>query len=64
LGARHAAQACLTMGKGRRRHVVGAVVDLLHASTAVIFALAEPRWRRTASLSAAISVAFAAGELL
>ena len=63
LGARHIVQALATIGRGSPWHSVGGLVDLLHASSAVVFAIIQPRWRRTASLSAAVSVAFASGEL-
>ncbi len=63
LGARHIAQALLTVITRGRLHRAGGVVDLLHASTMLGLAVVDRRRRRAALTSAAIATLFAAGEL-
>lgn len=63
LGARHVAQAALTLAAPRAMHRVGGVVDLLHAGSMVGLAVLDPRRRRAAALNAVIATLFGAGEL-
>lgn len=59
LGFRHLLQAAVE----RRRPTAavlaaGAIVDGIHAATAVVFAAADRRWRRAAVLDAAVATGF------
>lgn len=63
LGARHIAQALLTVLSRGRLHRAGGVVDLIHASTMLGLAAVDRRRRRAAVTNAAIAILFAAGEL-
>lgn len=69
LGVRHLAQGVGEVllarrgGAGRARHL-GAVVDALHAASAVGLAVADHRWRRAALIDASVAIAFAGGGLL
>lgn len=61
LGARHVAQAVLTLTAGRRGHQVGAVVDLLHAASLVPLG-AWSGERRLAAADGAVAVGLAVAE--
>ncbi|HET7684498.1 MAG TPA: hypothetical protein VFK34_12610 [Marmoricola sp.] len=59
LGLRHVAQGTVLAAKPEEELIrVGAVVDLLHASTAFGFAAVNRRWRRTALLSGVAATTF------
>lgn len=59
LGARHLAQAGIERRWPRPRVLVAAaVVDGLHASSGVVLAAADRRWRRSALLDAAVATGF------
>jgi hypothetical protein len=63
LGARDATQALVTANASKPLARAGGVVDGLHATTAVIFAIVHPSARRQALVSAAIAALFCLGEL-
>jgi hypothetical protein len=59
LGARHLAQAAVTLARPTPRLLRwGGVVDLAHASTGLVLALADVRYRRAALTDAAIATGF------
>jgi len=61
LGARHLAQAVLTLWRPRPAVLLaGAGVDACHAASMLALALADPRMRRAGIADAAIAVAFTA----
>ena len=62
LGARHALQGVVLLAANEKWHRLGAVVDILHSASAVVFAATRPRWRRPAGASALVSLVFGAGE--
>ena len=60
LGARHVAQAALTLGWPTRGvTAVGVVADTLHCATDIGTAAALPRWRRAAAIDAVLAALFA-----
>lgn len=63
LGARHIAQAALTVATRGRIHGAGGAVDLIHAASMLGLAAVDERRRRAAVVNAAIATLFAAGEL-
>ena len=60
LGARHLAQAGAEWAFGGRARQIGMVVDLLHATTSVGFAVVDRRWRRAALSDTAVTSGFVA----
>ncbi len=62
LGARHLAQAAVELARGPAWRRPGAVVDVLHATTSVLFAALDREWRRAALTDATIATLFAATE--
>ena len=64
LGARHLVQGVITGLTGGALHRAGGVVDLLHAGTMVALAVADPKRRRPAALSAAVAFGFALAEFV
>ena len=62
LGARHLVQAVLTVRGGRTAHLVGGSVDAVHAASMAGVAVLDSRHRRSAGVSAALALVFAAGE--
>ena len=58
LGARHVAQAGAEWAFGGRARRIGTVVDLLHATTSVGFAVVDPRWRRAALSDTTVTTGF------
>lgn len=59
LGARHVAQAVVTLARPTPRCLRwGGVVDLTHAGTGVALAVADARYRRAALTDAAIATGF------
>jgi hypothetical protein len=59
LGARHLAQAAVTLARPTARCLRwGGVVDLAHAGTGVVLAVADARYRRAAFTDAAITTGF------
>ncbi len=63
LGARHLAQAAVTaLAPTPAVAALGAVTDALHASGNLVAAGVSPRWRRAATIDAAIAAAFAAAS--
>lgn len=65
LGARHLAQAAvqLAMPSPAVRDL-GAVVDGLHAASALTLAIASPHWRKTALLDGTLAGTFGATDAL
>jgi hypothetical protein len=60
LGARHLAQAAVTMlAPSPAVAGLGAVVDGLHAGGNLVVSAASPHWRRAAAVDAGITAAFA-----
>lgn len=65
LGARHVAQAVVSgRAGGYPALALGAVLDLLHASSMVALGVLDRRRRRTATLDALIAASFAVAGLL
>ena len=62
LGARHLVQGIVLFRRDPTWHRVGSMIDVLHGLTAAVFAVAVPRWRGPAALSALVSLVFGAGE--
>jgi hypothetical protein len=61
LGVRHVVQAVLVRALGSRRAVMGgAAVDALHAGSALLFAVIDPRRRRIGLADALLASSFAA----
>jgi hypothetical protein len=63
LGVRDVVQAFATANASRPVARIGGIVDGLHATTAVVFAIAHPTARRQALVSAAVATLFCVGEL-
>jgi len=65
LGARHLAQAAVTVGSGPSAESLGlgAAVDITHAASMAVLALADRRVRRVTLTDALIETAFAAAGL-
>ncbi len=65
LGARHLAQAAVTLGSGASAESLGlgAAVDITHAASMAVLALADRRVRRVTLTDALIETAFAAAGL-
>jgi hypothetical protein len=65
LGARHLAQAAVTVGSGPSAEALGlgAAVDITHAASMAVLALADRRVRRMTLTDALIETAFAAAGL-
>ena len=64
LGGRSIGQGVLTAIRADRTTLtLGAAVDIAHLATMVALAAASPRWRRTASGSAALAAVSAAAGL-
>ncbi len=60
LGTRHLLEAFLEARGGVAARRLGGAADLLHALSAVGFAVWDGRWRRPASIDAAVELGFAA----
>ena len=58
LGGRHLTEAVLELRYPATRRW-GVAVDVLHAGTAIVFAVGSPRWRRAASADAIVAIGFA-----
>ena len=59
LGARHLAQAAVTLARPTARCLqLGGMVDLAHAATGLALAVADSRYRRPALTDAAIATGF------
>lgn len=63
LGGRQVAQALVELAWWPRYRRLGAAVDLAHAASGVL-ATTDDRWRRPASIDAAVATGFAAGGLV
>jgi hypothetical protein len=63
LGARHVAQAVLTLRGDPVTHALGGAVDLTHSASMVLLALVDRRRRRAAVTSAAIALGFGIAEI-
>jgi len=63
LGLRHLVQAAVVGGRGRRIRV-GALVDLLHGVSMLLFARFDAPRRRAALLDATVAFGFGAGGLI
>jgi hypothetical protein len=65
LGARHLAQAAVTVGSGPSAESLGlgAAVDITHAASMAVLALADRRVRRVTLTDALIEMAFATAGL-
>jgi hypothetical protein len=63
LGARHLAQAVLTLSGDPVTHALGGAVDLTHSASMVLLALVDRRRRRAAATSAAIALGFGIAEI-
>jgi hypothetical protein len=60
LGARQLGQALLTtLVAGRWVRLAGIGADAVHGGTAVLYAVARPRWRKPALVDATVAWAFA-----
>lgn len=62
LGLRHIAQAVVLVGAPQRLHVLGGIVDLSHAASAVWYAARTPSRRGDALVNAAVTTVLAAAE--
>lgn len=57
LGARHLAQAAITLAAPSRNVVIaGSIVDALHGASGVAMSVADARWRRAAATDAAVAL--------
>ena len=64
LGARQIVQgAILCRSESRTAHRVGGAIDMLHASSMVIVAIASPKRRRAAIIDGSIATCLAIAEL-
>jgi len=59
LGGRHLIQAGVEYHDGGGARQIGVVVDLLHATTSIVFGIVRPTWRRAALTDAGVAVGFA-----
>ena len=59
LGSRQLVQAAIERRFGGAARETGVVVDLLHGSTSIGFAVMRPRWRRPALIDGAVAAGFA-----
>lgn len=63
LGARHVAQALLTIAKPSTMHRLGGTVDLIHAASMVGLAALDRKRRSAAAVSAGAATFFGVAEL-